>query len=98
MKICPECNKNKIEDKYLFCFDCAKKEKGKREQEQTESFKGIPHLLEAIEGLNKSIGAVNNNLYALRFMEEKKLAEKGKGLNWNKNKKCFEIVSLPKEK
>jgi len=22
VKICPECNKNEIEDKYLFCFDC----------------------------------------------------------------------------
>lgn len=110
MKICPECNKNEYDDtKYLFCFDCAKKEKEKREQEKAASFKGIPDLIDAINGLVKvikdcsaaevrAIEAVNNNEYANRVIGEYFLSKENKKLIWNKkkaNKKGdFEIVGL----
>ena len=86
MKKCSECGVNDIEDKYIFCIDCAKKEKEKREKEQTESFKGIPHLIEAINEVNKSIGALNNNVYALRVIEEHNLSKENKALIWDKKK------------
>ena len=69
MKICPECNKNEIEDKYLFCFDCAKKEKEAKEKEQVNSFKGIPDLIkenrENTKAIINQLEKNNNNLYNL---------------------------------
>lgn len=94
MKLCAECGKNEIEDKYMFCLDCVNKQKEKDKKMQADSFKGIPHLIEAIEELDRSIGAVNNNLYAIRFMGEHQLNCEGKKLSWNKKKKCFEISEL----
>ena len=69
-----------------------------KEKEQDVSFKGISGLIDAVKELNKGVGALNNNVYALRFIEEYKLKEKKKQLIWNKkkaNKKGdFEIKGL----
>lgn len=102
MKICPECNKNEIEDKYLFCMDCAKKEKEKREKEKTESFKGIPDLIkenrENTGLIISNLEKLNNNLYALRKISEYFLSEENKALVWDKKKADkkgdFEIKNL----
>ena len=69
MKICPECNKNEIEDKYFACKPCVDKEKAKRLAEQLTTFKGIPDLIkenrENTKAIINQLEKNNNNLYNL---------------------------------
>ena len=95
MKICPECDKNKYDEtKYLFCFDCSRKEKEKREKEKAITFKGIPELIEEnhknTSALINQLEKNNNNLYRLIRQNDVILRKNHKTkIVWEKTKKDF---------
>ena len=94
MKKCSECGVNDIEDKYIFCIDCAKKEKEAKEKEQVNSFKGIPDLINAIEKctlqLINQLEKNNNNEYKQIRQNDVILRENHKiKIVWDKTKKDF---------
>lgn len=96
MKICEDCKTNEYDEtKYLRCASCHAKYLAKQLDDKNV-FKGIPELIEAVQSLEKKLGAVNNNIYALRFIEEHKLKKESRALIWNikkaDKKGDFEII------
>jgi len=94
MKICPECNKNEIEDKYIMCSDCNQEQKAKKLAEQLTTFKGIPDLIEENRknhlNLINQLEKNNNNLYRLIRQNDVILRKNHKiKIVWDKTKADF---------
>jgi len=83
MHKCEDCDAQ-IDDNYKVCFPCSNKRK--------QSNNGTNEVV-------RELGKLNNNLYALRTMQEFMLKEKfGHVLIWNKEEKRFDINKIKEKK
>lgn len=88
---CEVCNSD-IDSKYKFCLKCAQEMK-KTNQEVGAMKDG------SSDEIVKALGAVNNNLYAIRtILEHKLLKENNATLSWDKEEKRFLIFPLKRKR
>lgn len=86
---CEVC-KTEIDSKYKFCLKCA------QEMKKTNQEVGAVKDVSSAE-IVKALGAVNNNLYALRTMQEAILEKDYKlKLRWDKEEARFLIEKIKK--
>lgn len=75
-----------IDDKYIYCIDCVKKK-----QQANKEVGALKSDVPADEVV-KALGAINNNLYALRTIQEEILKKQFKlSLRWDSGEKKFLI-------
>lgn len=80
-----------IDDRYKFCLKCA------REMKETNKEVGAVKDVSSDE-IVKALGAVNNNLYALRTIQEAILERSfGLSLRWDKDNAKFVIEKTQKK-
>ena len=85
------CN-NQIDDQYRFCIACV--QKMKKDNAETGAVNTSNNNQEII----KSIGAVNNNLYAIRTILEAILEKDKRKLVWDKENSKFVIEKIKRAK